>query len=40
MELYIESVFVPLMVSLTNQQSLENKTPDLILHRGVVKPRN
>jgi len=26
MALYIESVFVPIMVSLTNQQSLENKT--------------
>jgi len=34
MELYIESVFVPLMVSLTSQQSRENKTPDLSLHRG------
>jgi len=29
MALYIESVFAPPMVSLTKQQSLENKTPDL-----------
>jgi len=37
MGLYIESVFVPLMVSLTNQQSLENKTPHLSLHRGSLR---
>jgi len=37
MALYIESAFVPLMVSLTNQQSLENKTPDLSLHFGVFR---
>jgi len=34
MKFFIESVIVPLMVSLTNQQSLENKTPDLSLYRG------
>jgi len=37
MGIHVESVFVPLMVSLTNQQSLENKTPDLSLHRASVK---
>jgi len=26
----------PLMMGLTNQQSLENKTPDLSLHRASV----
>jgi len=36
MELYIESVFVPLMVSLTNQQSLANKPPDLSLYPASV----
>jgi len=34
MGLHVESVFVPLMVSLTNQQSPENKTPDLSLHHA------